>query len=778
MLLPAAAAQTATALPSVFAVAAVAAAALTLASNPVAASSSSSSSSSPGAAAANFNPYADLFAVPQHQLLFTKPLTTPSQIQLLNTTTQQSGGTALTIKTRHGKDFICALPEAQKKKQKAASSSHSSSSQVSTADPAQRRDLALRSAQTALSPDNYPGCLLFSQTGGYWTYEFCPYHHVRQFHAISEADAAKLTVAQRKEREAQNYYIGRRQQQAAVGESLVQPRAEDGELVVVEHENPAGRKSAYVSQKWEGGTACEVNGVVNGERSVEIQYFCNPQATHDIISQIRETATCKYLVTVHTSRLCNDPFFIPHSLHGEVDVRSIHCHPILLASTSPPSSSSSSSSSRPAVQSGVDINEELEQKMVTAARDHNLENVALSALFNWKRQRQTQLQQQQQQTRIINAAAATSPVDRKSPTLAEYKAASSSSSKDDSPDTVIAFSNALNEAVESLTSWWLADDGDGDDDNDNETGKERSEEDDERVTAALFQKKIDDIVSRLAKQIPAASGGGGGGGARRDANANANAGAGAGTTAGAGGGGGGATAKAKPVKPVIQQKIIQLKPHQKPLTTTDKQQQQQKQQQQPARANNKPKIIFADDEADANAAAGGVVVTPEYVAERVAELFGDVWGDHHQQQHTDGDRDKKKPKSDAKKENQQTQTQKKKKPAAAVVKPGVTWRMTYGGDGGGGGGGGGDGPQQQQQRQRVVVQTGFSDGRKKQPVPAAGDGQGGSEQPGKRAGEDDGRPVATSKRKQAKPAGGGGGGGGGSGAAKDGERKNVVVGRL
>lgn len=63
----------------------------------------------------------------------------------------------------------------------------------------------------------------------------------------------------------------------------------------------------YLVQKLGQGTTCDLTG---RERRVEVQFHCNP-STPDRIHMIRETASCVYLMILHTPRLCNDVAFLP-----------------------------------------------------------------------------------------------------------------------------------------------------------------------------------------------------------------------------------------------------------------------------------------------------------------------------------------------------------------------------------------------------------------------------------------------------------------------------------
>ncbi len=53
---------------------------------------------------------------------------------------------------------------------------------------------------------------------------------------------------------------------------------------------------------------CDLTG---RERTIEVQYHCNPGASGDRISWIKEVTTCTYLMEVRTPRLCEDMAFLP-----------------------------------------------------------------------------------------------------------------------------------------------------------------------------------------------------------------------------------------------------------------------------------------------------------------------------------------------------------------------------------------------------------------------------------------------------------------------------------
>lgn len=74
---------------------------------------------------------------------------------------------------------------------------------------------------------------------------------MRQFHAITSQEAAALSTGP--QQEIHDYYLGKFNEPSA--------------MEVVEYDH-GGREVAFVKQKWDGGSVCELNG---SPRTVEIE---------------------------------------------------------------------------------------------------------------------------------------------------------------------------------------------------------------------------------------------------------------------------------------------------------------------------------------------------------------------------------------------------------------------------------------------------------------------------------------------------------------------------
>ncbi|TPX61584.1 hypothetical protein SpCBS45565_g07218 [Spizellomyces sp. 'palustris'] len=223
--------------------------------------------------------YHDMFAEPQYQILIGA-----HSEQLFPSDTQHATDTQTEMLVLQGKEYVCSLPRATEKEEF----------------PHDARDVG------AVLNGLAGKCLHYMT--GYWSYEFCPQKWVRQYHAVTAQEASALTPAQKTEVATHNYLIG-----------LFDGSSSSNDVDVVKYES-GGRKKAFLRMRWRGGTICELSGV---PREVVIEVFCNPATPYDHISQIQETSTCKYLLTVHTPRLCADPLFNPHSTQSI-----IHCNPI------------------------------------------------------------------------------------------------------------------------------------------------------------------------------------------------------------------------------------------------------------------------------------------------------------------------------------------------------------------------------------------------------------------------------------------------------------------
>lgn len=155
-------------------------------------------------------------------------------------------------------------------------------------------------------------CLYFMS--GWWSYKFCYGQDIVQFHALSSGVKGGLPA---RDPHSQEYILGRTED-VYTKKNSKKPNKElqtdVNDQRQTEFRTPPNSElqvkgdQRYLVQRLEGGTVCDLTG---RERTIEIQYHCNPGSTGDRIGWIKEITTCSYLMLIHTPRLCEDVAFLP-----------------------------------------------------------------------------------------------------------------------------------------------------------------------------------------------------------------------------------------------------------------------------------------------------------------------------------------------------------------------------------------------------------------------------------------------------------------------------------
>ncbi|KAF4112340.1 protein OS-9 isoform X1 [Onychostoma macrolepis] len=148
-----------------------------------------------------------------------------------------------------------------------------------------------------LMPMQTAPCLV--KTKDWWTYEFCYGQHIRQYHLEdSEIKGDVLFLG---------YY--------------------DSEFDWTNETAKASKQhklKRYHSQSYVNGSKCDLNG---NPRETEVRFVCE-EGSSDYIARVDEPQSCRYVLTVHTSRTCQHPLLRPPST---AKPQGIVCQPALSA---------------------------------------------------------------------------------------------------------------------------------------------------------------------------------------------------------------------------------------------------------------------------------------------------------------------------------------------------------------------------------------------------------------------------------------------------------------
>ncbi|RVE73191.1 hypothetical protein OJAV_G00048580 [Oryzias javanicus] len=148
-----------------------------------------------------------------------------------------------------------------------------------------------------LKPMHKAPCLL--KTKDWWTYEFCYSKHIRQYHLEDSEIKGDVLVL--------GYY-----------ESEFDWNNETAKA------SKQHKLKRHHSQTYVNGSKCDLNG---NPREAEVRFVCE-EGSDDYIARVDEPQSCRYVLTIHTSRTCHHPYLRPPST---AKPQGIVCQPALSA---------------------------------------------------------------------------------------------------------------------------------------------------------------------------------------------------------------------------------------------------------------------------------------------------------------------------------------------------------------------------------------------------------------------------------------------------------------
>lgn len=229
------------------------------------------------------------------------------------------------LRTPSGQAFLCTVPVVTEER-KTVDAQAEKDALVQAAE----RDRGLANGLALLEPMRN-GCLYLRQ--GWFTYSFCYGSEIRQFHEIRVAGA----IGPAEDPESEAYSLGQMPESTSVVKA---PKYGSGSAAVLRQERIPARLGGggeasqglgwdeggrYLSQTWSSGTVCDKTGL---PREVEVQFHCNTQSI-DRIAWIRETSICRYVMLIHTPRLCAERLFLEGRTDTVAPAAPIECQPVV-----------------------------------------------------------------------------------------------------------------------------------------------------------------------------------------------------------------------------------------------------------------------------------------------------------------------------------------------------------------------------------------------------------------------------------------------------------------
>ncbi|CAL8335684.1 unnamed protein product [Lota lota] len=178
-----------------------------------------------------------------------------------------------------------------------------------------------------LAPMHQAPCLV--KTKDWWTYEFCHGQFIRQYHLEGKAFLFSISVQK-------SYFCESIIIDCHVHTLSTDTEIKGGILFLGSYESEFDwsnetakaskqhRLKRYHSQTYVNGSKCDLNGAL---RETEVRFVCE-EGSGDYIARVDEPQSCRYVLTVHTSRTCQHPFLRPPS---NAKPQGIVCQPALSA---------------------------------------------------------------------------------------------------------------------------------------------------------------------------------------------------------------------------------------------------------------------------------------------------------------------------------------------------------------------------------------------------------------------------------------------------------------